>query len=173
MYVLAALGGILYAFDNVSEWDIVDDVGLPGVLFLWILVGTISGFLGLLITPGVLRWTGSWFGGEASLRDIQHAYAWSYVILLPTFLGLLLLVAVFGGAMFSSADLPADGPVIGAVLLLVYIAVAVVLVIWALVTFFRALSEVQRFSVWKAVGSAAIPFLALVALGVGAALVLR
>lgn len=40
------------------------------------------------------------------------------------------------------------------------------LFVWSMVTSFRALSEVQGFSVWKALGSAAIPFSALVALGV-------
>ena len=72
--------------------------------------------------------------------------------------------------MFTTEGPVVTGSITDVVLLLGFIALTLVLTIWALVSFFRALSEVQRFPVWKAVASAAIPFLVLVGVGVGIAL---
>ena len=126
--------------------------------------------LGGLIT-GFDNVSDSGLGDRASFREVQHAYAWSFVPLLPALAMTLVLVAVYGRGMFSSEGPDVEGAVIDVVLLIGFLAL--VLGVWALVSFFRALSEVQGFSVWKALASAAIPMAALIAVVVAVWLVVR
>lgn len=169
-FLLAILGGIVYGFDNVADRGFGDTIGLPAIVVIWLLAGAFGGLLGLYFNPGVLTWTGRWLGGRGSFRDVQFAYAWAQVPSLPAIVIAIGQIALYGRSLFTT-----EGPYLGEsisdiVPLLLLILVALVLFVWTLVAFFRALSEVQGFSVWRAVASAAIPFLAIVALAVGVSL---
>lgn len=80
--------------------------------------------------------TGTWLGGSASFREIRSVFAWRSAAV-----ALLLLVGA-GGAIAALLS----GTFFGVVLLYTILAS-----FWILIIGIRMLSEVQGFSVWKAV----------------------
>ena len=167
MYLLTVLGGLITGFDNLSDQGIGDTMILPFILLLWLIAGCFGGFISLYVVAGLLRWTGSWFGGKASFRELQFTYAWSFIPLLPSLGVVVILIGYYGRSMFSSEGPAISGSIIDMVLLGGAFIIIVVLTLWAVVSFFRALSEVQAFNIWKALGSVIIPFLGLIAIFAG------
>ncbi|MBN1587514.1 MAG: YIP1 family protein [Candidatus Omnitrophica bacterium] len=129
----------------------------------WILVlGLVLAFmLGLLlwvVSAALLRLTGSWLGGQANFTEVRYALAWSTM---PSMLALLINLLFMGPVLLPSAGNPGGPQTLFGIL-------NFALAVWALVLFLGCLSEVQRFSVWRVLGSSlvallllAIPFLIL------------
>jgi hypothetical protein len=167
-HLLAAASGMLSTFSNLTDSDLGAGNPLWLIVMLWLPLGAVGGLISLYIASFVFKLTGRWLGGTAHSEDVRFAVGWSVVPTLPTFVPLLGLVAVAGTTLFDQqAEL--GGGVLGALLLFAYIFVAVVCGIWGLVTFMRALAEVHQFSVWRSIGSIALPFLLLVLVVGGAA----
>jgi hypothetical protein len=122
------------------------------------------------------EWAGSKLGGVASREEVRAAYAWTSVPVIAA--GLVLVptqMALWGSEYFRAAKplMAQTNPLVVILLALV----AMVAAIWSLVVGFKAFAEVHQFSVWRALGSAALMFLVvfvpLLTLGVVGALVFR
>ncbi len=163
MYILAALGGMLSVAGQLGDRGIGDRLGILPIIGIIAVAGPIVGLISLHIISSILAWTGSWFDGQATRHEIMYAFAWSKIPLIVTLVCWFLTLIVVGRAFVGSDAAmglvtPADGLVI-----LAFVAVSLVTYIWSLVLFFGMLSEVQRFPVWKAIVSALIPFIVIVA----------
>ena len=132
-------------------------------LFVSIVAGLITSIIGLYIYGALTRWTGTWFDGEASAVNIRAAIAWSMV---PTIFSLSLLL--LGIALFGEITLTGDQtagrtdntlPLVQIIFLVLRVATA----IWSFVIYLKMLSQVQGFSIWKALGNALVSGLILVA----------
>lgn len=116
------------------------------------------GLLGINIISGLLYWVGTWIGGKGSFNHVRTAVLWSNVpntFNVVIWIGMLL---VFGTSLFTRTFSETYftgmqlGFVFGAFL------VQTVVSIWGFVILLKGLSEVQGFSVWKALLNVLIPF---------------
>lgn len=156
--ILAGLYGISQALDNASRRNLGESLPLIVVLIVAIFLGPIGGLISLYIGAAILRWTGSWLNGTATSKEVRAAIAWSYV---PAVVGLFLwipLLVLYGIEMFTSVTPRMDaGPWFAFLIGLLTLFLG----IWTLFLLVKTLAEVHRFSAWRAIVAAAIPFLAV------------
>lgn len=105
---------------------------------LWemLMMGLIIGFGWVYLGGWILRWTGSWFGGQATTAQVRSALAWPAVI--PVWLLALWIpqLAFSGNATVGTYfNFNAAGRIIE---------------IWFFFAFVKCLAEAHRFSAWKA-----------------------
>lgn len=163
--LLVGLSGFAGTLDTASQNSWGDGLPLLAIPFLAAISGFIGGFISLYISGGVLYLTGRWLGGRANGSEIRAALAWSSA---PKIVGLVLwlpLLALFGRENFTTVTprmdfLLTNYPILW-VIVIGLIVFAIVLLVWQFVLYLLCLSEVQRFSVWRALGATLIPFLIL------------
>ena len=157
--VLAAVAGFAQFLDRAVMRNLGDRMEWPMIFALAAVAGSVMGIVGLYIGGALLRWTGGWLGGRASMEQVRAAIAWSSVPLiwaLPLWIPELVL---FGQDLFTSATprLDANPPL--AVALIGFGLVELVVGLWAIVVFLKCLGQVQGFSAWRALGNALLAFL--------------
>lgn len=130
---LAALAGIANnALDFESADMIVGGSSFIGSAFVAALLGIVS----LYISGFLLNLTGKWIKGKANALKLRAAVAWSGV---PVVASLLLFIPLFFGLNTTAPGIVGLSTI-----------TMMVLGIWSLVLYFVMISEVQKFSVWKA-----------------------
>ena len=100
--VLAMLGGALNALDRAAIKSLGDDLSVPMIFAPAIPVGMIAGVIAVYLGGTLIRWTGSWLGGQASSVQVRAALAWGHM---PAYwAGLLWLpyLGFFGDEIFMS-----------------------------------------------------------------------
>jgi hypothetical protein len=108
-----------------------------------------------------MHWIGSRFGGQASPVEVRAAFAWSSV---PNIWSQILWIpqlALFGKELFTSATPKIAANPFLALVLLGFLGVQLVIAIWAFVVLLICLSEVHRFSIWKALATIVVSGLAI------------
>ena len=131
---IAALTGIANnALDFEAADMIVGGSSFIGSAFVAALLGIVS----LYISAFLLSVTGKWIKGKANTLKLRAAIAWSSV---PVVASLILFIPLFFGLNNSVPGIVGLSTV-----------TMIVLVVWSLVLYFSMLSEVQKFSVWKAI----------------------
>lgn len=139
-YVLAALcglvGGIVEDGNGPSQW----------------ISGAVKGVIFLALLCPLAQFIGRKLGGQAELPAVRGALAWGsvpYLWMLP--------LSLFGDLVPSTLD-DAKGYewVLWVLLVLVMLGVHA----WCVVTTTRCLAQVQRFSIWRALGNYLLTFLA-------------
>lgn len=156
---LAAVSGVTEALDRASSKDLGDALSLPGLITVVVFVGAISGVISLYMIGFLLRWTGGWLGGRGSSEEIRAAVAVPNLISVWALVPWILLLAFVGEEMFTSETprLAASSALRG--LLYATTAVGLVLGLWYIIATLVCLSDVQRFSVWKAIANCILAFL--------------
>lgn len=161
VFILVGIAGIANALDRASARSLGDHLDWPYVVLMAAVMGPIIGIIGLYIAGALIRWTGQWLGGKAPLEHIYAAIAWSSV---PIVFGLALWIPeliIFREELFTEETPRIAENLTLAYLLLGFIAIELVIAIWALVIFLKALGEVQHFSAWKALANVVLAFLAI------------
>jgi hypothetical protein len=139
------------------------------------IIGVICSIASIIILyfhSAVTRWTGKWFDGQASSENIRAAIAWSMVPAIFMFSLALLGVALFGLISLSGnqpAGWATNMPSWGETVFMVLQGAAV---IWSFALYVGMLSQVQGFSIYKALGNALVSALIVVVFIVGMLLVL-
>ena len=164
VWLLAALAGIAHGFSSAGTDNAGDEMGLMVIVMTSVIGGAISGVLGLWLGSHVVRWTGSWIRGRATLTEVRGALAWSGVPTIWTLPVWLLAIALFGQPLFTKAgvDLSTSGG-LAIVALVIFVGLSVV-AIWHIVVSLKCLAEAQGFSAWRALGNLLLAFLVLTAL---------
>lgn len=160
--LLAALGGISQSLDRAAGRSAGDVLSVPVIFLIALIGGSIGGILSLYIGGAILRWTGSWFGGQATTEEVRAAIAWSSV---PTIWALLLWIPeliLFREEMFLTVTPRIDASPLLLFLLLGFAVVEITIGIWTFIIFLKCVGEVHRFSAWKALGAVIVPGLVLV-----------
>ena len=147
---LAAIGGISQALDRASMRNLGDEHDLGFILAVSLIGGPIAGVMSLYLFGALLKWTGGWLGGAGSFINIRAAMAWSYVPLIWALLLWVPQLVIFGKDLFSS-----DTPNIdqSPFVMLGFGLLAIIVAIWTIVVFLKALGQVQGFSAWRALGN--------------------
>ena len=161
--MLAIIAGFFEALDQAVIQDLGDRMASwQSVVFSCAIGGPLSGVFGLFVGGYLLRKTGSWLGGSASVREVRAAIAWGCI---PTiWLGLLWIpsIALFGDECFTYATPRLDGDPVLASAMLFLDLIEIVGVIWSIVIWLKCLGQAHKFSAWRALGSVLLMVLVLV-----------
>jgi len=148
--LLTALAGIGQALDRASTRNTGDDLSLPVILVICLVAGPIGSIISLYIGGALLRWIGSWFGGQASSEEVRAAMAWSSVPVILSYVLWIPELVLFGEEMFTSVTPRIEANPALAFLLLGFAVIQLILAVWSLVLLLKCLGEVHEFSAWKA-----------------------
>jgi hypothetical protein len=161
--LLAAVGGVVEVLDRASWQSLGDTWELRGVLFLAALIGPSYGIVILYVWTWCIAFTGRVIGGRATVANVRAATAWATVpiavVALPTWLA---SIPVIGAEWFTTETPRVDASLALTIYWVVSGLLAVTAGVWALVLFLKCLSEVQAYSMWRAIGNTALAGLALV-----------
>jgi hypothetical protein len=160
--LLAGLAGIADVLNTATLRSQGDKMSLAGILGIALIAGPVKGIIQLYIGGFLLRLTGRWIGGKADSETIRAALAWGSV---PIVWSLLLLppeLVIFGKEIFTSATPGIDSSMALALAMIGFGLVEATVGIWCFVVIVKGLSEVQRFSSWKAVANIILSGLVIV-----------
>lgn len=152
---IVSLVGILEFLNRASNKSLGDQVSFMAIFFLAVIFGPLGGLIKLAISGAVIAWTGSKIGGQATSREVRTALAWSEVPFLINFLLFGITLAFLGEELFKDDmqfDIDQD-VLVAQILLFGGVGISAVLGIWSFVIKVLALSEVQGFSAWRALGN--------------------
>jgi len=163
---LAAIGPAIGALAGQWSKALGGNANLSASWPIWVpfsvAIEAALGVLGLYIFGAIFKWSGSLLGGVASRVEVRAALAWSQVPAITA--ETVLLIAVLMGVPMPHATtgmLPQIDPAFYKVMV-----VEAVLGIWGFVVSLKCISEVHRFSAWRALGAILIPpLIVLVAIG--------
>jgi hypothetical protein len=168
------LAGFGQALDRAAMRSTGDTLSVPVIFLTCAIAGPIGGVLTLYLGGGLLKWTGTWLGGQASARHLRAALAWSSV---PSVWALLLWkpeLALFGQELFTSETPRIDASPMLSLALLGFFALELTVAIWTIIILLKCIGEAQKFSAWKALGNAllaaaaiVLPLIGLVMIGAG------
>lgn len=157
--LLLVLGGIARGLDRAVFKNMGDNISLIGVLIISILVGGLLGWIAYYIFGWVLSWTGKWLKGEGDssslVRIMVHA-------MIPSLVGVLLFIpqiAMFGNGVFQSDFNIFSCGIVSVIIYFTTTLLELILGIWSFVLLVIGVSEVQKFSIGKAVLNLLLPIL--------------
>lgn len=159
---LAMISGVLRGLERARSRSLGDDLPLLAVLGAALVGGALTGIFLFHIYGFLIRWTGRWFGGSASAPEVRAAIAWPNVITAWLLLLWVPQLALFGRELFTTDTPTMDANPSMAQLRSVFLLLEVFLWIWIAVAFLKCLSEVQRYSTWKALANAFVAGLVIV-----------
>jgi Yip1 domain len=153
---IAILGGVLEALQLESLVFAGDQLTVPIILLIAVVVGPPLGLVFLYAGAWIVQMSCLLLGGQADPREVRAALAWSSVPLLATLPLWIIRLPLLGRVSAHPA--------------LIYPLVAtfvpeLILSVWWMVVTAKALGEVQRFSAWRAFSSMLLllaPFVILI-----------
>ncbi len=151
--VLASLSGIGKVLDRAVSRSLGDEVSLTVILIVALVGGSIAGIIGLYIFSALLRWTGKWLGGTGSSVNLRAAIAWSYAPAAWALLLWLPTLLIIGEDIFKEDLQVIQGNFLAIFWMFVFIVIEIVAAVWAFILLLKCISQVQQFSVWKALGN--------------------
>ncbi|HYB91108.1 MAG TPA: Yip1 family protein [Candidatus Binataceae bacterium] len=125
-----------------------------------LVIGPLAAIVILYLQGVVLRWSGALLGGTAKAVEVRAALGWA------TIPGIAAnLVITLAGLIFPHSFVPGGGDPHAMLSqmgqMIPYVAVIVVVLIWATVVSLKCIGEVHRFSAWRALGASLIGFFAI------------
>jgi hypothetical protein len=150
---------VIYGFSSLLNWFqsmmVGHRLGIIPIFAIALIASPLWGYLSFSVWSFIVHFTGKWFKGQGSFKDVRTAYAWSCVPLVVNVILWFVLTFLFGRALFANlspeAQVFTHGQIMvlfGAMLLRIGTA------IWSLVIYLNALAEVQKYSVLRAIGNA-------------------
>lgn len=147
---LAAVGGVFDAL--VRAADTKPDLAPAVACVLAVIVGSLGGVVMLYLSGWLVGVCGRWFGGRASGDQLRAALAWGRVPSIAA--GLVFLAKQIGFGWGGEAAVLEEGTQLGALWTLLGLnALMLAFALWSLVSTVVAVSEVQRISAARTVGS--------------------
>ena len=148
--LVAAICGISYALDRAVFRSIGDTTSLPMIIVYAVVGGVITGLISLYVLSALIRWSGTWIGGNASSGHIRTAMAWSGVPIVWTLPLWLPQLAIFGRELFTTATPRIDDSATLLFGLMGFSVLEFTIGVWVIVLNLKSLGQVQGFSAWKA-----------------------
>jgi hypothetical protein len=159
IYLIAGLQGIQHAFDQAREYNMADQFSSPMIIVFLILFGPFFGWLGLLPGSYLLKLTGKLLGGKARVIEIRSAMAWAAVPMVFNLALIVVQLSVFGFDVFSEILDMQNLSIRQWFFFLPLLLIEITAGVWSLYLFFVTNSEVQGYSVTRAVVSAVLSLL--------------
>lgn len=163
-HVLLILAAIVRGLDQAATKSMGDKMSLPAVLAISIIAGGIFGWMSYYIYAAMTSWTGKWLKGEADTTSLLRVLAYAMT---PSILSLLILIpqiAIFGNGIFQSEINLEDNNTASSAFYYISLLVELTLGIWTLCFIVVGISEVQKFSIGKAILNLLLPALIILAI---------
>ncbi|MGR3973162.1 MAG: Yip1 family protein [Candidatus Rhabdochlamydia sp.] len=148
LYLIYGVPLLFQIFQNVA---IGDQASLLTITVSAVLGGLVLGWAGINFTALLIYWTGKWVRGRGSFKGVRAAVGWSGSIGVITLLIWTVQMIAFKGTLFASNFL--QSPFTSSEMMLLGTSSLIQLgaVIWGFFIIINTLSEVQQFSLWKAI----------------------
>ena len=162
IWLLAAIYGFSSLLNSFQTAAIGQQIGLFQIFFLAALLSPIWGYVILNAWSFFVSFTGKLFKGAGSFKEVRAAYAWSFVPLSVNAAIWIILGVVFGREFFMNT--PDTHPFTQLQVSIYFVAVVVrfITAIWAVVIYVNTLSQVQKYSVLKAIGNMIVASICLI-----------
>lgn len=165
--------GIGRTLNRASQRHLGDEMPVPIIFSLALVMGPVGGLLSLWFFAHLLRWTGRWLGGLGNLDYLKAAWAWAWV---PSVFSLAIWIpqyALIGSEMFNSSATRLQSSSAIAVSFLALVILQILLGVWTFILCVHTVAEVQGFqSSWRGLGNVVLSGLVVAAIAVGIVLVL-
>ncbi len=156
--ILLVLAGISSGIDRSISRSAGDSMSLWAVLAIAVVAGGLLGWISYYIYAALISWTGSWIKGTSDTSSILRVLAHALIPSIASLAILFAQIGVFGNGLFQSySDLIHDLPL--QVFYYFTLFISAVLSIWTLVLLIIGVSEVQKFSIGKAILNVLLPVL--------------
>jgi hypothetical protein len=162
-FVLSLLYGLPTMLQMAQNLSLGSVFSLPAIILASLILSPIFGCLGLLLCTAFITWTGRWLGGKGSFLEMRCGVSWTNATNLVTVLVWGALIAQFKEVIFYEGFARMPMTVNEASCLSVYFFIQLVVAVWSFVLLLYAVSEVHRFSIWKALLNIVIAFVVGVA----------
>lgn len=168
-YIILILS-ILSGIDDLLNRAVSQNLGDKGTTYITIILkaigeGSIIGILWLYLGAGLIRVIGNCLEGQGSFNDIKKVLAWTNIPIIWGMVFWIPQIILFKQELFTSQTAIINS---NWKFFLFYHFVGVIefiIGIWTSVIFLKCLSEVQKFSVWKALVNIIIAIFLLIVLG--------
>lgn len=160
LWWLAGFYGFPMLLNLAQNFSLSEKLSPLFVVIGAIILSAFVGMIGFQITSALMLWTGRWLGGAADFLEIRAAVAWSNVTNIATCLLWILLIALFGSDLFLRSfpeGLVAVPSALAVMRSFILVGMSV-LSIWSFVLLVISLAEVQKFSIWRAIGNIILPY---------------
>lgn len=155
LWILAGLYGFSSLLNGFQSFSFGTMMGVFPILLLALVLSPIWGYLAISAWSYIVFWTGKLFKGSANFQKVRAANLWACVPYIGTDLIWILMTLLFGAYLYISPPILYSGQ---AMIFMVLSLGKVVFSVWALVIYINALSEVQGFSILRAIGNILVSF---------------
>ncbi len=155
--LLLILGGISNALSRAVTDGRGDTQSLLEILLFSIIVGGLSGWIYYYLLCALVSWTGSWLGGKAGIRGIVRVVAYALIPIGISLFIWALQISVYGIELFKSDGQLLNDSLFNNIFYYVCAVIEIVLVIYAIVFLVIGISEVQKFSIGRAILNLLLP----------------
>lgn len=157
-YVLLFLAGVTSAFDRAANKGMGDDQSLAFIVLLSIILGGALGWISFYIGAGLLSWTGKWIGGKANMEHLFKMAAYASMPVICSLPIIIIQIVIFGNDIFKSEIYLENYTLVENIIYYASALVEFTVAIWAICIYVVGLSEIQEFSIEKAIGNVFIAF---------------
>lgn len=160
LVILLILFGVQQALSK-AESSFTDTRNPLPTILINVFLGAIFGWIGQYIYALFIRLTGDMLGGKADTRSILRVLAYASI---PVVCSLILFIAryiILGDDIFIS-DITHLG-LTAVILNYFFVAMQALLAIWTIVLCIAGISEIQKFSILRAIANLLMPVLVLLA----------
>lgn len=157
--MVAAITGIIHFLDQATGEDLVETWNMAAILLVALLAGPIIGVIGLYIGSGIYHALSRLLGGLGTFEETRKAFTVSNLIVVIGGIIWIPDLLILGQGNFTSDP---DFSFVQTGWLLISLLINFAVWIWSLVVLIATLSEVHRFSAWKAVLAVFLPIIILV-----------
>lgn len=162
LYLLMFLAGVASAFQRSSSKNMGDHSSLFLIVFGCVILGGTLGWISYYIYAALLSWSGKWLNGVGNTSSIFRMMAYAVI---PSILGLFFLFlqsAVYGVDYFTDFAGYLEKNMLINVVFWISFAIENLLSLATFVFMVIGLSEVQKFSIGKAILNLILPILFII-----------
>lgn len=153
VYILIALAGYDQYLDTATRQAFGDNLGILGILGLGLIIGPIAGIISFSIFSFMVGFIGRRLSGEAENDDVLAVLAWSQAPIIIKLILRAIQILIYGEDLFRSASPRLEENPILALMLIPFTAAGILIALWQLVLYVLTLAEVNRFSIWRSLGT--------------------
>lgn len=161
-FILSAIYGFPVLLSAAQNLSLAETLPLVGIVSIAIVLSVFVGIIGFAISSALLFWAGKWIGGSATYLELRAAVSWGNVPNIVSVLMWILLIANFGNVLFLSDFSQMTFPRYQVAILFFAFTLQTVVAIWSFIVTLKTISEVQGFSIWKALLNFMIVFVMVV-----------
>ena len=161
-YLILFFAGVTRAFDRATSKDMGDDSSMISIFFISIIFGGAFGWISYYIYAALISWSGKWLNGVGNTSSIFRIMAYAMIPSILSLFFLFLQISVYGIDYFKSNTEFLDSGFGANIIFWLAFVMQILLSLASLVFMVIGLSEVQKFSIGKAILNLILPVLFIV-----------